>query len=106
MAWLNRAGGANWVMSLSISAPMADCISLATLVSSKISSSWSTGSAMCTGRRTAMEETWLVPSPSGPWVDTGHMINSGLSGISPWLSWYLRRAMEQVARTTSLSLQP
>ena len=53
-----------------------------------------------------MDDTWLTPSPSALWVETGHMISSGLSGISPWLSWYVRRAMEQVASTTSLSLQP
>jgi hypothetical protein len=86
MAWLNSTGGANWVMSASMSAPSALCISLATLVSSKISMSWSTGSSMWTGRRTAMADTWLVAVPPSGRVETGHMISSGLSRSSPWLS--------------------
>jgi hypothetical protein len=59
----------------------------ASLVSALIVRRTSTGSASCTGSRTNMVDTWLVPSDSDlPCTDTGTEQTSGSPGRSSWAS--------------------
>ncbi len=94
MARLNSVGGTNCAKSWSMSAPMAFWISFASRVSALIVRSCSTGSSICTGRRTNIVDTWFVPSCSErPCTDTGTEHTSGVSGRSSWAIRYWRKRL-------------
>ena len=103
----NTEGAANCAQSVSRLASSASVWSLATVLASRIASSRPTGSSMSVARDMNMPETRLVPGrDSAACTDMGTMAMSGLRGSASRSSRYLRRAVEQTASTTSLTVVP
>src|SRR2546421_5001744 len=102
------AGAANSAQFWSMSAPMALCSSLAPRVADAMARRRPTGSDTSVAREVKKAETWLLPSASGSWerTDTGQTATRGVGGSSPLRMRYRRRAPEQMASTTSLTVVP
>ena len=100
-------GAANCAQSVSRLASSALVWSLATTLASRMASRRSTGSSMSVDSDMNIPDTRLVPGrDSAAWTDIGTIAMSGFAGSAFCPSRYLRRAVDVMASTTSLTVVP